>query len=291
MTNTNKEHHSHHHCMPLLSDKELDLFKELIYEECGIHLKDEKRSMMSSRLFKRVRALGLESFQEYYDHLQEATNSITEIVSLIDVITTNKTDFFREPIHFDLLRQTILPEMINRPEFKKEKKLKFWSAGCSSGQEPYTLAMVLDDFLDRYDASFSILATDISTKVLLEARKAVYTRDVVLPVPGMYKSKYLLTGSGKAKGLFRVKPELREKITFGRLNFMDEDYGIDMTMDAVFCRNVIIYFDWKTKTEVITKLYNQIRPGGYLFVGHSETLNGVDLPLKKIVPTVFQKTC
>lgn len=284
--NTNSNHHIG---MPLLSDKEMELFRELIYEECGIELKDAKRSMMSSRLYKRVRLLGLESFQDYYHHLQNAKDDIDEIVSLINVITTNKTDFFREPAHFEILRTKILPELVSSPEFKKSGTINCWSAGCSSGQEPYTLAMVLDDFFSNRDGKFSIIATDISTKVLLEARNAVYTREVVTPIPGMYKNKYLMTGQGKYQGMYRIRPELRNKIKFGRLNFMDDDYNIDTTMDLVFCRNVIIYFDWQTKIDVITKLYNQLRPGGYLFVGHSETLNGVNLPLEKVIPTVFRK--
>ncbi len=285
---TDKKNNTHH-TMPILSDKELDIFRDLIYEECGIQLKDEKRSMMSSRLFKRVRALGLDSFQDYYNHLQDTKDDINEIIALIDVITTNKTDFFREPAHFEILRSSILPELTSAPEFKKSNTLNCWSAGCSSGQEPYTLAMVFDDFFANITGSYSIIATDISKKVLAEARNAVYSRDIVAPIPGAYKNKYLLTGKGKYSGMFRVIPELRKKIRFGRLNFMDNDYGIGIDMDIVFCRNVIIYFDWQTKIDVITKLYNQLRPGGYLFVGHSETLNGVNLPLQKVIPTVFKK--
>ena len=277
------------HSIPMLSDHEMEIFRDLIYEECGIQLKEAKRSMMSSRLFKRLRALGMDSYQDYYDHLHNAENSINEIVSLINVITTNKTDFFREPIHFDLLKNTVLPQLLSDPAFSKKRKVDFWSAGCSSGQEPYTLAMVLKEYFNDHSGDFSILATDISSKVLMEAKKAVYTKDVVIPIPGLYKNKYLMTGTGKCSGLFRVKPELRNKIRFGRLNFMDDNYGIDTEMDVVFCRNVIIYFDWQTKIDVITKLFKQLRVGGYLFVGHSETLNGVNLPLKKVIPTVFQK--
>ncbi len=275
--------------IPLLSDKEMQFFRELIYEECGIELKDAKRSMMSSRLYKRLKKLGLSSYQEYYDYIHSATDSIMEIISMIDVITTNKTDFFREPAHFEFLKQKVLPEMTQSPEFKKDKILNFWSAGCSSGQEPYTLAMVLDQFFSGNTGSYKILATDIAHSVLSEAKRAVYSKEIIDPIPGLYKNKYLMTGKGKRKGQYRVVPELRQKVIFGRLNFMDDNYGISTMMDVVFCRNVIIYFDWQTKVEVITKLYRQLRPGGYLFVGHSETLNGVNLPLNRMIPTVFQK--
>ena len=275
--------------IPLLSDKEMQFFRELIYEECGIELKDAKRSMMSSRLYKRLRKLGLSSYQEYYDRINNATGSVNEIISMVDVITTNKTDFFREPAHFEFLKQKVLPEMTQSIQFKKDKILNFWSAGCSSGQEPYTLAMVLDQFMSCNNGSYQILATDIAHSVLAEAKRAVYSKEIIDPIPGLYKNKYLLTGKGKRKGQFRVVPELRKKVLFGRLNFMDDDFGISSMMDVIFCRNVIIYFDWQTKVDVITKLYRQLRPGGYLFVGHSETLNGVNLPFNRMIPTVFQK--
>ena len=275
--------------IPLLSDKEMQYFRELIYEECGIELKDAKRSMMSSRLYKRLRKLGLSSYQEYYDHINSAGDNLNEIISMIDVITTNKTDFFREPAHFEFLKQKVLPEMTSLPRFKKDKTINFWSAGCSSGQEPYTLAMVLEDYFSGKEGKYQILATDIAHSVLAEAKRAVYIKEIIDPIPGLYKSKFLQTGKGKQKGRYRVVPELRKKILFGRLNFMDDDFGISTMMDVIFCRNVIIYFDWKTKVNVITKLYNQLRPGGYLFVGHSETLNGVNLPLNRMIPTVFQK--
>ena len=275
--------------IPLLSDKELQYFRELIYEECGIELKEAKRSMMSSRLYKRLRKLGLSSYQEYYDYINDATGGLNEIISMIDVITTNKTDFFREPAHFEFLKEKVLPEITSSPDFQKNKIFNVWSAGCSSGQEPYTLAMVLDYYFNHTPGTYQILATDIAHSVLAEAKRAIYTKEIIDPIPSIYKGKYLMTGKGKRKGQFRVSPELRKKVLFGRLNFMDKDFGISTMMDVVFCRNVIIYFDWQTKVEVITKLYNQLKPGGYLFVGHSETLNGVDLPINRMIPTVFQK--
>ncbi len=275
--------------IPLLSDKEMDIFRELIYEECGIDLKESKRSMMSSRLYKRLRTLGLENFQDYYNYIASAKDRIQEIISMIDVITTNKTDFFRESNHFDLFVNQALPRLTAAERFQKQDRLHFWSAGCSSGEEPYTLAMILDDYFQNRRGSYSILATDISTRVLMAAKRAVYPEETIAPVPAHFRKKYMMQGKGDRKGQYRIVPELRKKVVMGRLNFMDEDFGIKTLMDAIFCRNVIIYFDWQTKVRLIKKLYRQLHPGGYLFVGHSETLNSVDLTFERLAPTVFRK--
>lgn len=275
--------------IPMLSDAELEAFRELIYEECGIHLKESKRSMMSARLFKRLRALGLESFSDYHAHVSRAGDRLKEIASMIDVITTNKTDFFREPNHFDFLVEQALPALEKLPRFARHRKVNVWSAGCSTGEEPYTLAMVLAEYFHQRDGDFAILATDISTRVLAAARAAVYAQELLAPVPAPLKRKYVMQGRGARAGQCRIVPELRKKVTLGRLNFMEEDYGFEAAQDVIFCRNVIIYFDWETKVNVIRKLAASLAPGGYLFVGHSETLNGVDVDLRRIIPTVFRK--
>ncbi len=281
---------SYDNLIPLLTDSELSTFIDLIYDECGIHLKPEKRSMLSARLGKRLKALGLQSFQDYLRYLDDANLRIRELVSLVDAVTTNKTDFFREDNHFAFLTQKALPDIVKTRHFQKDGHLQFWSAGCSTGEEPYTLAMVLEDFFSQRPGDYSILATDIAIKVLKKARQAVYPEALIAPIPKPFRKKYLMAGKGHQLGHYRVVPELRKKITFGRLNFMDPDYNLGMKMDAIFCRNVIIYFDYVTKSKVIKKLYHYLKPGGYLFVGHSETLSGIDVDLERIVPTIFRKT-
>jgi chemotaxis protein methyltransferase CheR len=216
----------------------------------------------------------------------------SELHHLIDVMTTNKTDFFREPAHFEFLARTALPEIIAQPEKGALKRVAIWSAGCSTGEEPYTLAMVISEFAEKYPGlglDCSILATDISTRVLEKARQAIYETEKVLPVPEPLKKKYLLRSRDRDKGLVRIVPELRKMVRFQRLNFIDEDFGLRERMDIIFCRNVIIYFDKPTQSKLLNKFYRQLVPGGHLFMGHSETLNGLGVPLLQVAPTVYRK--
>jgi chemotaxis protein methyltransferase CheR len=258
-----------------------------VYSETGIRLGPEKKTMLEGRLRQRLRHLEIDSYQHYCDYLFGPEGLRDEKILFIDVVTTNKTDFFREPKHFDYLTARALPDMAARAE---GRPLFVWSAGCSSGEEPYTLAMVLSEYADAHPGfRFRILATDISTKVLDRAQLAVYSNDVVEPVPALLQRKYLMRSRERNADRVRIVPELRRLIEFRRLNFMDGDYGVAEKVDAVFCRNVIIYFDRPTQEAILRKLTNQLRPGGYLFVGHSETLHDMNLPVEALGPALYRR--
>jgi chemotaxis protein methyltransferase CheR len=207
---------------------------------------------------------------------------------MVDVVTTNKTDFFREAAHFDFLTNELLPK--KHKDHNAAAPLKVWSAGCSTGEEPYTLAMVLAEFAEKMPAfDYEIFATDISTRVLEAAETAVYTEEKVQPVPLYFKKKYLLKSKDPKSKTVRVVPELRKKISFERLNFIDGDVSAYPVFNIVFCRNVLIYFDRPTQEKVIRKLCSRLEPGGYLFLGHSESISQLQLPLQQVQPTVFKK--
>ena len=276
---------------PAMTAQEFQCFSQLIYTRCGIHLSPVKRTMLTARLSKRLRALGMQSFRQYYDYLSTARGRSEELSQMINVVTTNKTEFFREAKHFDLLRDRILPSLTESERRLRFRKLQVWSAGCSTGEEPYTLAMVLREFgLKRRGFDFSILATDISTRVLEIAQHGVYSEEVVQPVPPGLRQKYLMRGRESHEGFFRVVPELRNRIAFQYLNLNDGSFGISMPMDIIFCRNVIIYFDRNIQKSLFEKLYTQLNPGGYLFVGHSETLHGINNQFIHVAASVYKKS-
>ena len=204
---------------------------------------------------------------------------------MIDEVTTNKTDFFREPAHFKFLVDKALPELIRR-----KRSVTVWSAGCSTGEEPYTLAMVLKDYGDSIPGfGFLILATDISTAVLEKAQRAIYEEEKVIPVPAEFKRRYLLKSKDRARKVVRITPELRASVRFRRLNFMDNDFGFREPMDIIFCRNVIIYFDKPTQEKLLNRFCRHLAPGGYVFMGHSEALIDMKVPLVPVAPTVYRK--
>lgn len=260
----------------------------LIYEQSGINLNADKKTMLELRIKRRVRSLHLESFAQYCDYLFSPQGHKDEIVHLLDVVSTNKTDFFREPDHFEYLAQKAVPELMARNE--SARPLLVWSAGCSTGEEPYTLAMVLSECKGAYPGlRFSVLATDISTTVLAKASQGIFNSDVVRPVPADLQRKYFMRSRDRQSKVMRVVPELRQLIEFRRLNFMDADFGLPQKVDAFFCRNVIIYFDRPTQERILQKLCNQLLPGGYAFVGHSETLHDMDVPLVPVAPSLYRK--
>jgi chemotaxis protein methyltransferase CheR len=271
-----------------MSDKDFVRLSEFIRASCGIKLPPVKKTMLEGRLRKRLRALGIESFKRYCEFLFSPGGSQSEYIHMIDAVTTNKTDFFREPDHFDCLSDRVLPELVHLCGLGK--KLNVWSAACSTGEEPYTLAMVLSDFAKSCPGfDFSILATDISSAVLEKARLGIYPHDSVSPVPMALRKKYLLKSREKDKGLVRIVPQLRNTVRFGRLNFLEEEYGINEPMAIVFCRNALIYFDRPTQEIIINRLSQHLMSGGYLFVGHSESLHGMDLPLVQTATTIYRK--
>lgn len=275
-----------------LSQRDFLRLSRFIHEECGIKMPESKKVMLEARFQKRLRILGMKTFDDYCNYLFSDEGMERELHHMIDVVTTNKTDFFREPSHFDYLFKKILPEIAAKKENGAGRKITIWSAGCSTGEEPYTLAMVTNEFAERYPErgfAWSILATDISTKVLEKARQAIFDSERVTPIPDPMKKKYLLRSKDPNKGLCRIVPELRKTVWFRRLNFMDEDFGMEERIDVIFCRNVIIYFDRPTQTRLLNKFCSQLVPGGYLFLGHSETLHGLDVPLVQIMPTIYRK--
>jgi len=271
-----------------ISAKDYARLCDLIYREAGICLGVEKKTMLEVRIKRRLRELNLDSYGRYCDYLFAERGSGEEIIHLIDVVTTNKTDFFREPRHFEFLIAKALPELTSRNA--SGRPLLIWSAGCSSGEEPYTLAMVLNEYaLTHSGFRFRIMATDISTSVLKKAQMAVYTEEVARPVPQALKRKYFLRSREPGCGRVRVAPELRRQVEFRRLNFMDPDYGLTEKANAIFCRNVIIYFDRATQQRILRKLAHQLSPGGYMFVGHAETLHDMELPLAPVAPALYRR--
>ena len=276
--------------MGTMSDELFQRFSTFVYHELGIKMPPVKKTMLQSRLLKRLRVLNKKTYEEYYDYVFSSRGRNGELKHMIDVITTNKTDFFREPKHFDYLTQTALPDLIRSRGTGLRKKAQIWSAGCSTGQEPYTLAMVLCEFALNYPGfQYAILATDISTRVLEAAELAVYDHENVGPISIALRKKYLLQSKDNCKGKVRIIPELRSMVRFQRLNFMDSDFDLRESMDIIFCRNVIIYFDRSTQEKVLNRLCRHLKPGGYMFMGHSETLNGLKVPLILTAPTVYRK--
>uniref|UniRef100_E6VKM3 Chemotaxis protein methyltransferase n=3 Tax=Rhodopseudomonas palustris TaxID=1076 RepID=E6VKM3_RHOPX len=272
-----------------LTDRQFRSIAELIEGQVGIKMPSAKRVMLEGRLHKRVRALNFSGVTEYVDHLFDRQILDDELTHLIDVVTTNKTDFFREPQHFEFLRTVAVPELLKLPD-RKSNDLKIWSAACSTGMEAYTTAMVLDDMVQSGSRfQFRILGTDISTAVLRLAKSAIYNREAIAPVPAPFVGRYFLTSRDRSRGEVRVVPELRRLTNFTRMNLMDASYPVDRDVDVIFCRNVLIYFDRDTQRKVVEQLCSHLRPGGYLLVGHSESMIHSALPkLRQVQPTVFK---
>ena len=273
-----------------LSEAEFKKIASYIEKNVGIKMPPEKRLMMQSRLTSRLKALNLDSFKQYIDYVFSGKDTDNhEIIMMIDAMTTNLTEFFREPQHFDFMRNVALPEYAAQGR----GKIKIWSAGCSTGQEPYTLSMVMSEFIRQNPTSsirdYSVLATDISTKVLDKAASAIYPMDAVKGIPKQTMHQYFLKGKDPHNPSVRLKQEIRDRVNFMRLNFMDDDYGFRDTLQIIFCRNVLIYFDKTNQERVINQFLRYLEPGGYLFLGHSETIFGMTLPFRTVAPTVFQR--
>jgi chemotaxis protein methyltransferase CheR len=274
----------------VLSDKEFSRLSQFIHDSCGIKITPAKKIMLESRLTKRLKDLGIYSFKDYLDYLFSPRGMQNELVHMIDVVTTNKTDFFRESAHFSYLTKKAVPELMTLYNAGIKRTFNIWSAGCSTGEEPYTIAMVLNELNEKYhEFRYQILATDISTKVLDIAKAGIYSEDKVEPVPDVLKKKYILKGKNSQKGMVKVVSELRSMVNFRRLNFMEGDFGMRERMDIIFCRNVIIYFDKPTQEKLLKRFCGHLVPDGCIFMGHSETLQGMDLPLVQVAPTVYRK--
>lgn len=273
-----------------LSKADFENLKNFIQSRFGIKMPDTKKGMVESRLRKRLTQLKIKSYSDYCDYLFSNDGMEDELQNFIDVITTNKTDFFREPNHFTFLTERALPELLTTRGVGIRKNLLAWSSACSRGDEPYTLSMVIYEFARRHPGyDYSILATDISNEVLQKAIRGVYDTTLIEPIPMEYRKKYLLRSKDRSSDRVRIVPELRKKITFRQLNLMDNDFRIRQQMDIIFCRNVIIYFNKETTDRLIKRLCNKLNKGGFLFMGHSELLDCNMLPLVSVAPTVYQK--
>lgn len=273
-----------------MTDSEFRELSLIVNSETGIKMPPAKKSMLLSRLIKRLRILEMKSFSEYIEFLKTPKGQKDELVVFIDSVTTNKTDFLREPKHFDILTNQIVPDMIRRFEVGFRKKFRIWSAPCSTGEEPYTMAMYLSEFASTNRGfSFSVLATDISTEVLKKAALAVYDHERVEVLDIEMRRKYLMRGKDKYSDSVRINPLIRSLVHFKRINFMDEHYDTEGPVDVIFCRNVLIYFEKAVQEKVINRLCRCLVPGGYLFTGHSENLNGLDVPLINVGSTVYRK--
>jgi chemotaxis protein methyltransferase CheR len=269
-----------------LSKRNFDALSRYIYDYSGIKMPITKITMLEGRLRRRLRATGIGTLDAYCEYLFKQNGLATESTYLIDAVTTNKTDFFREPKHFEYVERVVLPEMLAAGH----KKLRVWSSACSTGAEPYTMAMVLQEFASaNREVDYRILATDLSTDVLQAARRGVYPRDMIVPVPKNIQQKYVMVARERGRTDVRVSPRLRAKVGFARLNLMDDSYPVGDPMHMIFCRNVLIYFDKVTQAKVLTRLCDCLMPGGYLFVGHSESVTGIPLPVKQVANTVFRK--
>jgi chemotaxis protein methyltransferase CheR len=272
--------------IPDLAVEEFHLFQALVLRESGIHLGAKNRAMLVSRLWKRLRALELNSFYSYYRRVKADPQ---EMVLMLDCICTNETHFFREPAAFECLRSRVFPEWVAAADAgKRGKTIRVWSAACSTGEEAYSLAMaILTHFPHAAGWKAEVLGTDLSTKVLAHASTAIWPAEKISGVPVEYQRKFLLKGFGPEKGKIKAVEELRQIVRFQRLNLTQEPYAVTGPFDLIFCRNVLIYFEWETKIKVVDSLGKYLTPNGYLFLGHAEGLHGVSDKLQFVAPRVF----
>jgi chemotaxis methyl-accepting protein methylase len=272
-----------------LSDDHFEHLSRLIEGKIGIRLPPNKRTMVEGRLRKRMKVLGLATVESYGDLIFEDGALNEELPHLIDCLTTNKTDFFREPNHFDILRDQILPGLLKNKR-RGSEPVKIWSAACSIGAEAFTIAMVLDAALRGTRETYSVWGTDICRDVLHQATRAVYPLEMMLPVPDEFHKRYCMRARDQHRKEVRIVPELRRNVRFQHLNLMDQKYPVDRDMDVIFCRNILIYFSKPIQDSVVSRLISHLKPGGYLILGHSESMaGGCHSQVTQVVPTVFCK--
>lgn len=269
-----------------LGSKDFRRLAALIERLVGIKMPETKLTMLEGRLRRRVHALSLPSLDDYCRLVFDRGGLGDELVHLVDVVTTNKTDFFREPQHFTFLTETVVPELMETFGAGLSRPLRLWSSACSTGPEPYTMAMVLSEMRGP---RFEIEATDICTEALAEAVRAIYPADMAAPVPEAARRAYLMRSRDPDARRVRVVPEIRRLVSFRRLNLLEDSYPWSQPMDVIFCRNVLIYFSKETQQRVLDFLCRHLRDGGYLFLGHAETLAGVSLPLRAVAPAVYRR--
>lgn len=263
-----------------LSQRELDRIVDLARRTCGIDLKKGKKELIQARVGKKIREGNFASFKQYYEYVEQDTTG-EELIALLDVLTTNFTSFLREPAHFDFLRKTIAPKL--------KGEIRIWSAACSTGEEPYTIAFSLLEELGISAANrIHILASDISSRALAAGERGMYMSERFRDLPNDWRSRYLLRGSDRAEGWFRVKPTVRRIIEFQRVNLV-EAFPPAKPFQAIFCRNVMIYFDKETQGRLVNRFASCLEPGGYLLIGHSESLTGLKHPYEYVKPATYRR--
>ena len=262
-----------------ITDQEFAQFQAFVYREAGIHLSPAKKPLVAGRLLKRLNHYQLARYSDYFRLLMHGDDR-TELQMALDLLTTNETSFFRELKHFEILRAQVLPDRLPGRTFR------VWSAACSSGEEPYSLAMVLADCLGN--SPCDILASDISSRVLAQARSGHYALERAPQIPQRYLAAYCLKGVGSQTGTFLIDKTLRQRVQFQSINLNATLPRIG-EFDAVFLRNVMIYFDTQTKRQVVDRILTVLRPGGYFFIGHSESLQGLTEQVTMVQPTVYRK--
>ncbi len=271
-----------------MTDAEFDLLRTLMYEQSGIHLKDAKRELLKGRLAKRLRHHGYESFAQYYDHLKNDDPQGAELQEMLNAVTTHKTSFFRESHHFDYLRERLLVPANQAAAQGRRSPIRIWSAGCSSGEEPYSIAITVVANLQRLNTwDIKILGSDIDTDVLEKARTAIYPGESVSDLAPDLLRRNFLAGKGEQAGLVQLKPEIRNLVRFGRVNLMEPTWPFRRKFDAIFCRNVMIYFERDVQRHVLQKFAEYMKPGGLFFAGHSENLLGLGGSFQPIGGTVY----
>ena len=265
-----------------LTEAQFNAISSLVKNLAGINLTDAKKELVRARLTKRLRKLGLATFDDYVEYLQGDTTG-AELVAMLDVLSTNTTYFFREAKHFEWLRQEVLPRLAAR------RRVRIWSAGCSSGEEPYSIAIVLLEAIpDLADWDAAILATDLSTEVLARARQGIYPASRLREVPPMLLGRHFTLVATKPERTYRVNDPVRRLVHFARLNLMGQ-WPMKGPFDVIFCRNVMIYFDRPTRQDLIARFHSILAPGGTLFIGHSESLTGINHSFRYVLPTVYRK--
>jgi chemotaxis protein methyltransferase CheR len=271
--------------VPELTTEEFRLFQQHVRREAGIHLSDAKRPLVVGRLARRLRELGLRSFRAYF---RRVTEDPAEAVRLLDLLSTNQTAFFREPAQFDFLERRLLPEIRRQgQEGERDKRLRVWSAACSTGEEPFSLAMVLlEAFPEGSGWDIDVLATDVSTRVLDRGREAVWPIEKTAEIPDRLLRRYMLKGRREQEGRVKASPELRALVRFARLN-LNAEAPLPGPFDLIFCRNVLIYFGKEEKRRVLHRLFERLAPGGCLFLGHAESLTGVVEPIRCVGPMIY----
>jgi len=270
-----------------LKENDFEKIRKIIYEQCGINLNEGKKELVKARLGKRLREGKFRSFSDYchYVTTEEGTD---ELIAMIDSISTNLTSFFREESHFVRLSSIVSSTLGKTGSYDYRQKFNVWSPGCSTGEEPYSLAITMREAAGIKPFDFKIMATDISTKVLQIAESAIYPAEKIKGIALPVLKKYFQVGSGKSEGFYRIKKDIREAIEFRRFNLMHK-FPSDFNFDVIFCRNVMIYFDKKTQGVLINKFYDCLKSGGYFFIGHSESLTGLRHSFNYIEPSVYQK--